>query len=64
MRLAGQMMSMDNATLVLHAFLVDSKIVSGNHLLFLTASRFIFAVFALLCVNGVFASMARDKIIK
>jgi len=61
MRLAGQMMSMAIATLVLHAFLGESKIVTGNHLLFIVSSRIIFAVFALLCVMGVFASLARGK---
>ena len=61
MRLAGQMMSMAIATLVLHAFLGESKIVPGNHLLFIVSSRIIFAVFALLCVMGVFASLARGK---
>jgi len=61
MRLAGQMMSMAIATLVLHAFLGESKIVPGNHLQFIAGSRIIFAVFALLCIVGVFASLARGK---
>jgi EmrB/QacA subfamily drug resistance transporter len=61
MRLAGQMISMAVATLVLHAFLGESKIVSANYSLFITSTRIIFAIFAVLCVFGVFASLARGK---
>jgi EmrB/QacA subfamily drug resistance transporter len=61
MRLAGQMISMAVATLVLHAFLGENKIVPANHLLFITGMRIIFAIFAVLCVFGVFASLARGK---
>jgi MFS family permease len=61
MRLAGQMISMAVATLVLHAFLGEDKIVPANHLLFITGTRIIFGIFALLCVAGVFASLARGK---
>jgi len=61
MRLAGQMISMAIAMLVLHSFLSESKIVPDNHLLFITSTRIIFAVFAVLCVFGVFASLARGK---
>jgi len=49
------------AMLVLHSFLSESKIVPDNHLLFITSTRIIFAVFAVLCVFGVFASLARGK---
>lgn len=61
MRLAGQMTSMAIATLVLHAFLGESKIVPANHSLFVESARLIFAIFALLCLMGVFASLARGK---
>jgi len=61
MRLAGQMMSMAIATLVLHAFLGENKIVQDNHVLFMTSMRIIYAIFAILCVMGVFASLARGK---
>jgi EmrB/QacA subfamily drug resistance transporter len=61
MRLAGQMISMAIATLVLHAFLGESKIIPANHLLFVLSTRIIFAIFALLCTVGVFASLARGK---
>lgn len=59
MRLAGQMISMAIATLALHAFMGDSKIVPGKHVQFLGATRVIFIVFAVLCLIGVFASLAR-----
>jgi len=61
MRLAGQMLSMAIATLVLHAFMGESKINTSNHGLFITSTRIIFVVFAVLCVAGVFASLARGK---
>jgi EmrB/QacA subfamily drug resistance transporter len=61
MRLAGQMISMAVATLVLHAFLGESKIVPANYSLFITSTRIVFAIFAVLCVFGVFASLARGK---
>ncbi len=61
MRLAGQMMSMATATLILHVFMGESKINPSNHNLFITGTRIIFVVFSVLCVAGVFASLARGK---
>lgn len=61
MRLAGQMMSMAIATQVLHILMGGSKINPSNHALFITGTRIIFVVFAVLCVAGVFASLARGK---
>ncbi|HOW30310.1 MAG TPA: MFS transporter [Bacteroidales bacterium] len=61
MRLAGQMMSMAIATLTLHIFLGSSKIGPENHFSFITAARIVFAIFAVLCIIGVFASLARGK---
>lgn len=61
MRLAGQMMSMAIATLTLHLFLGEEKINSETHSAFLSATRIVFAAFAILCVFGVFASLARGK---
>ncbi|MFN8135305.1 MAG: MFS transporter [Bacteroidales bacterium] len=61
MRLAGQMISMAIATLVLHLFMGESKINPSNHNLFITSTRIIFVVFSVLCVAGVFASLARGK---
>ena len=48
MRLAGQMMSMAIATLVLHILMGESKINPSNHALFITGTRIIFVVFAIL----------------
>ena len=61
MRLAGQMISMAIATLVIHAFLGESKIIPANHILFMQSIRVMLVIFALLCILGVFASMARGK---
>jgi len=61
MRVAGQMISMAIATLVLNAFMGKQKISAGNHLSFIHSARVIFIVFAVLCVFGVFASLARGK---
>jgi MFS family permease len=61
MRLAGQMMSMAIATLTLHLFLGDNKIKPEFHAQFISATRIVFAIFAVLCVAGVFASLARGK---
>jgi EmrB/QacA subfamily drug resistance transporter len=61
MRVAGQMMSMAIATLVLHNFMGNSNVNPSNHVAFLGAARLTFAVFAVLCLVGVFASLARGK---
>ncbi len=61
MRLAGQMLSMAIATLVLHVFLGEKDITPHAHTAFIGASRIIFLIFAVLCVLGVFASLARGK---
>lgn len=61
MRVAGQMISMAIATLVLNAFMGKQKIGAGTHLSFIHSARVIFIVFAVLCVFGVFASLARGK---
>lgn len=61
MRLAGQMASMAVATLILHLFLGNSSIVPERHPQFVTSTRISFGIFAILCVFGVFASLARGK---
>jgi EmrB/QacA subfamily drug resistance transporter len=61
MRLAGQMFSMAIATLALHLFLGDNKIGPENHSLFISATRIVFVIFVVLCIAGVFASLARGK---
>lgn len=61
MRLTGQMLSMGIATLIIHIFIGESKIMPANHAQFLHSTRIIFAIFSVLCFLGVFASLARGK---
>lgn len=61
MRVTGQMMSMGIATLIIHIFIGEAKIVSGNIPSFIESIKVIFIVFSVLCAFGVFASLARGK---
>jgi len=61
MRLTGQMFSMGISTLVIHVFLGESKITLANKGLFLNSTHFMFMIFCVLCVIGVFASLARGR---
>lgn len=61
MRLTGQMMSMGIATLIIHVFIGTSKINALSMDAFLKGTRVTFLVFAILCLFGVFASLARGK---
>lgn len=61
MRLTGQMISMGIATLIIHIFIGESKISPSNIPAFITGTKVIFGVFAILCFLGVFASIARGK---
>lgn len=62
MRLTGQMMSMGIATLILQLFVGNRPISSQYSAEFMTSMRTTFVVFVILCVVGVFASLARGKI--
>jgi len=62
MRLIGQMLSMGIATLLFALFLGRVEITPELYPLFSTSARTAFAVFAALCVIGVFASLARGDI--
>jgi len=62
MRLIGQMLSMGIATLLFALFLGRVEITPELYPLFSTSARAAFAVFAALCVIGVFASLARGDI--
>ena len=62
MRLIGQMLSMGIATLLFALFLGRVEITPELYPLFSTSARMAFAVFAALCVIGVFASLARGDI--
>lgn len=61
MRLTGQMMSMGIATMILHLFIGNHPISASDSAGFLTSMRTTFVVFAVLCILGVFASLARGK---
>ena len=62
MRLIGQMLSMGIATLLFALFLGRVEITPELYPLFATSARAAFVVFAILCVIGVFASLARGDI--
>ena len=61
MRLTGQMFSMAIAAMAIHVFVGDANIDQSNIPGFMRGVRVIFAVFAILCTLGVFASLARGK---
>jgi MFS family permease len=62
MRLIGQMLSMGIATLLFALYLGRVEITPEVYPLFLTAMRSAFAIFAALCVGGIFASLSRGRI--
>lgn len=59
MRLTGQMMSMGIATLILHLFIGNRPISAQYSAEFMNSMRTTFVIFVMLCVVGVFASLAR-----
>jgi len=62
MRLIGQMLSMGMVALVLSVFMGRVEIVPANHHLFLKSMRTAFTISTVLCVIGIFASLARGRI--
>jgi len=63
MRLTGQMMSMGIATLILQLFIGNQPISAEYAPEFMSSMRTTFVVFVILCILGVFASLARGKAI-
>lgn len=61
MRLTGQMMSMGIATLILQVFIGNSPISVQNSAEFMSSMRTTFMVFVILCIVGLFSSLARGK---
>jgi len=61
MRLTGQMFSMAIAAMSIHVFVGDEAISGSNIHDFMHSVRVVFMVFAVLCLLGVFASLARGK---
>jgi MFS family permease len=62
MRLLGQMVSMVTVTVVFTLFLGDKPMLAANHTLFLKSLRIVFLIFTLLCLLGIFFSMARGML--
>lgn len=62
MRLSGQMLSMGIATLLFALYLGRVEITPAYYPLFLASAKTAFAVFAVLCVGGIFASLARGNV--
>jgi EmrB/QacA subfamily drug resistance transporter len=61
MRLTGMMFSMAIAAMSIHIFVGDEAISESNIHGFMHSLRVVFMVFAVLCLLGVFASLARGK---
>ncbi|MBN1930787.1 MAG: MFS transporter [Desulfobacterales bacterium] len=64
MRLLGQMLSMATATISFAIFLGNAPITQSNSTLFLHSLKIVFLIFALLCMIGIFFSMARGVLRK
>jgi len=62
MRLVGQMLGMGITTLLFALFIGRVQITPAAYGEFLTSMKTAFAIFASLCVGGIFASLARGKI--
>ena len=62
MRMVGQMFSMGIAMLLLALFVGRVQITPNQHAGLLPAVKVAFAVFAVLCLGGVFASLARGNV--
>jgi EmrB/QacA subfamily drug resistance transporter len=61
MRLTGMMFSMAIAAMSIHLFIGEAPIDASSIPGFMKSVKVIFTVFTLLCIAGVFASMARGK---
>ncbi len=62
MRLSGQMLSMGIATLIFALYVGRVRIAVANPASFLQSLKVAFAVFAILCFFGIFASLARGRL--
>lgn len=62
MRLTGQAISMGTAMLVFAVYIGKVNITPENYPLFLTSTHVAFLIFTVLCIAGVFASLARGKL--
>jgi EmrB/QacA subfamily drug resistance transporter len=64
MRLTGQMMSMGIVMLIFAVIMGNVQITPEYYPMFLQSMRIAFIVFSVLCVFGVFASLARGKVLE
>jgi EmrB/QacA subfamily drug resistance transporter len=62
MRVVGQMLSMGIATLIFALFLGPVPIHAASHPLFVKSVEVTFTAFTVLCIGGIFASLARGKL--
>jgi len=62
MRLLGQMFSIGIAALVFAVLIGKAQITPQNYPAFISSVRIAFAIFAVLCFGGIFASLARGKL--
>jgi MFS family permease len=62
MRLLGQTLSMGITLLLFSVFIGQVQITSAVYPAFLASMKATFAIFAVLCVGGTFASLARGKV--
>jgi len=63
MRLLGQMFSLGVVTLIFALYLGRVKIMPENYNLFLNSMKAAFLIFATICFAGIFASLARGRVI-
>lgn len=61
MRLIGQVLSMGIAMLIISIFVGNVKLQPANHKELMDAIRVCFTIFTVLCIIGVFSSLARGK---
>jgi hypothetical protein len=62
MRLTGQMFSMGITMLVFALIIGNNTISEANNSLLLQSTKIIFALLAVICCGGIFASLSRGKV--
>jgi EmrB/QacA subfamily drug resistance transporter len=62
MRLTGQMLSMAITMMVFAVILGNHPLSEANNALLLQSTKLIFIVLAIICLGGIFASLARGKV--
>jgi hypothetical protein len=60
MRMIGQMMSMGIALMIISVYVGKAQITPENHSSLLAGMRTGFIIFSVLCIAGIFASLARN----